>query len=71
MAKSSVIRFVTRKWPPAIGGIETYSVKLSEALLLEDLNFGGVAERSNAAVLKTVEAARPPRVRIPPSASCS
>lgn len=26
------IRFITRKWPPAVGGMETYSVKLSEAL---------------------------------------
>lgn len=26
------IRFVTRKWPPAMGGMETYSVRLSEAL---------------------------------------
>ena len=29
----SMIRFVTRKWPPAIGGMETYSFKLSRALL--------------------------------------
>jgi len=27
-----MIRFVTRKWPPAIGGMETYSLKLSQAL---------------------------------------
>jgi len=27
-----LIRFVTRKWPPAIGGMETYSIKLSQAL---------------------------------------
>ncbi len=33
MAKSSLIRFVTRKWPPAVGGMETYSLKLSKALL--------------------------------------
>jgi len=26
------IRFITRKWPPAIGGMETYSVKLVEGL---------------------------------------
>lgn len=26
------ILFITRKWPPAIGGIETYSVALSQAL---------------------------------------
>jgi glycosyltransferase involved in cell wall biosynthesis len=29
----SMIRFVTRKWPPAIGGMETYSLKLSQALV--------------------------------------
>ena len=28
-----MIRFVTRKWPPAIGGMETYSLKLSQALV--------------------------------------
>ena len=27
-----MIYFVTRKWPPAIGGMETYSIKLCEAL---------------------------------------
>lgn len=28
----TTIRFVTRKWPPAVGGMETYSIRLSEAL---------------------------------------
>ena len=27
-----MIRFITRKWPPAVGGMEIYSLKLSEAL---------------------------------------
>lgn len=27
-----MILFVTRKWPPAVGGMETYSLKLSKAL---------------------------------------
>lgn len=27
-----MIRFVTRKWPPAVGGMETYSLQLSQAL---------------------------------------
>lgn len=26
------LTFITRKWPPAVGGMETYSVRLSEAL---------------------------------------
>ncbi|WP_294032266.1 glycosyltransferase family 4 protein [Sphingopyxis sp.] len=30
MAKT--IRYVTRKWPPAMGGMETYSLKLTDAL---------------------------------------
>lgn len=29
---SGPIRFITRKWPPAIGGMETYALKLSAAL---------------------------------------
>lgn len=27
-----MIRFITRKWPPAVGGMEIYSLKLTEAL---------------------------------------
>lgn len=26
------VRFITRKWPPAVGGMETYSVRLTESL---------------------------------------
>jgi phosphatidylinositol alpha-1,6-mannosyltransferase len=26
------IRFITRKWPPAVGGMETYSIRLTEEL---------------------------------------
>ncbi len=29
---AGMILFITRKWPPAVGGMETYSVKLSQAL---------------------------------------
>lgn len=32
MTKRTKIAFVSRKWPPAMGGMETYSLKLSEAL---------------------------------------
>ncbi|MEM9198830.1 MAG: glycosyltransferase family 4 protein [Pseudomonadota bacterium] len=32
MAPNRSVTFVSRKWPPAIGGMETYSVKLCQAL---------------------------------------
>jgi glycosyltransferase involved in cell wall biosynthesis len=28
----TAVRFITRKWPPAVGGMETYSVKIVEGL---------------------------------------
>jgi glycosyltransferase involved in cell wall biosynthesis len=27
-----ILRFISRKWPPAVGGMETYSIRLTEAL---------------------------------------
>lgn len=32
MGRTGTIRFITRKWPPAVGGMETYSVRLVEEL---------------------------------------
>lgn len=32
MQSERPIRFITRKWPPAVGGMETYSVRLTEEL---------------------------------------
>jgi glycosyltransferase involved in cell wall biosynthesis len=31
-AANATVRFITRKWPPAIGGMETYSFKIAEGL---------------------------------------
>jgi glycosyltransferase involved in cell wall biosynthesis len=31
-AEGAAVRFITRKWPPAVGGMETYSVRLVEEL---------------------------------------
>jgi phosphatidyl-myo-inositol dimannoside synthase len=35
LSEPSIV-FVTRKWPPATGGMETYSVRLAEALAAEE-----------------------------------
>ena len=32
MTAERTIRFIARKWPPAVGGMETYSIKLTEEL---------------------------------------
>ena len=31
-AQSIRVMFITRKWPPAVGGMETWSVRLAEEL---------------------------------------
>lgn len=42
------VLFITRKWPPAVGGMETYSAELSAALgTLVDIKVISLAGRSN------------------------
>ena len=51
MVDKPTVCFVSRKWPPAVGGIETYSIRLSQTLARHaDLTLMVLPGRKNGAV---------------------